>query len=288
METLEIRSLANIPFSKVYESFIDSFSDYEVPMQMSIDKLKEMFVTRDVDFNYSVGCFDNDRLVGFIICGYREIGGKRYCYDAGTGIVPDFRRRGIADRLFIYLADILKQNKVDIFLLEVLVNNTPAIELYKKKGFVIQRQLDCFKIDKSEIVKVSLDNRYAIKYDKSEYRGVNDADYQELLPSWQNDRASILNNIDNLEYCSISFNDQIVAFGVIHKQQGDILQLRVLKGWEDKQLELYVIDQLKNKTKSDIVKTVTLDENSPLKGVLLNLGFSNFVNLYEMTLSFER
>lgn len=283
MENLEIRLLEGISLKEVYETFMESFSDYEVPMQMTIGQFQEMVVTRDIDFNYSVGCFSEDKLIGFIICGYREIEGKKYCYDGGTGIIPDFRRKGIANKLFTYLVDLLKQKNIEVFLLEVLENNIPAIELYLKNGFITQRRLECFQIKKNEISDY-FSKDYILKSDKAEYFELDDTSFYPSLASWQNERLSILNNIDNYEYCSLSCNQQIVAFGFVNKKRGDIPQLRVLRGWENKQLEMFLISELKNRTESEVIKFVTLDENSRMIDILSTTGFSNFVNLYEMTL----
>lgn len=286
MENREIHLLENISLEEVYDVFMESFSDYEVSIQMPINEFEEMIITRDIDFKYSVGCFDNEKLVGFILCGYREIEGKKYCYDGGTGIIPGFRRKGIANKLFNNLVNLLKQKDISIFLLEVLENNVPAIGLYLKNGFATQRRLECYKINKNEVPR-SLSNDYIVKYDKAEYIDLDNTCFQLLLPSWQNDRLSILNNIDNYEYCSVFSDQQMIGYGFIHKKRGDISQLRILKGWDNKHLELFIINELKNRTESDVIKFVTLDENSSLKAILPTIGFFNFINLYEMTLSLD-
>lgn len=282
----EIRSLGNISIQEVYDVFMESFSDYEVSMEMSFCEFEEMLLTRDINLNYSVGCFNNEKLVGFILCGYREIKGKKYYYDGGTGVIPSFRRKGIADELLIHLINLLKQKGINIFLLEVLENNIPAIELYRKNGFIIERRFESFKINKNDIIECILTD-YTVQFDKKEYVDLDDVCFQPFLPSWQNEKLSILNNIENYEYCSVSNEKQIVAFGFIHKKRGDIPQLRVVKGYENKQIELFIINKLKNRTESDVVKFVTLDQNNSLATKLPELGFGNFVNLYEMTLSLD-
>lgn len=288
MKKWEIHSLENISLKEIYDVFMESFSDYEVSIHMSINEFEEMLVTRDIDFSYSVGCFNDGKLVGFIICGYREIEGKKYCYDGGTGIIPDFRRKGIANKLFANLLDLLKKKDISVFLLEVLENNTPAIELYRKNGFVIQRRLECFKIDKDKTeVSYPLSNEYIVKSDKSEYAMLDDNSFGSFLPSWQNERVSILNNLDNYEYCSVSLGLQIIGFGLIHRNRGDIPQLRVLNGWENKQIELLIISELKDRTHSNIIKLVLLDKKNSLTTTLPSIGFSNFINLYEMTLNLD-
>lgn len=286
MENLKIYSLENTSLKEIYDAFMESFSDYEVSVEMPVNQFEEMIISRDIDFKYSVGCFSNRKLVGFILCGYREIDGKRYCYDGGTGIIPGFRRKGIANDLFINLVDLLRKKDINIFLLEVLENNTPAIDLYRKNGFEVQRRLECFQINRDDI-SGSISNGYIVKYDKAEFMNIENANFQPFVPSWQNQRISILNNIENYEYCSVSFNKEIIAFGLVHKKRGDIPQLRVLKGWENRNLEQLIISELRNKTESSVIKFLTLDENISLTKTLPNIGVSNFINLYEMTLSLD-
>ena len=286
MENLEIYSLENISLKQVHEAFMQSFSDYEVPMKMPIDQFEEMIITRDIDFGCSVGCFSDGKLVGFILCGYREIDGKKYCYNGGTGVIPSFRRKAIANDLFIKLVDSLKKDNVDIFLLEVLENNTPAIDLYRKNGFGVQRCFKSFKINKEDVLD-ALANDYSVGYDKANYVNIDEANFHPFMPSWQNQKISILNNIDNYEYCSVSSNEKVVGFGFIHKKRGDIPQLRVLKGWENKNLEQLIVSELKDKTESDVIKLVTLDESIGLIKILPNIGFSYFLGLYEMAFSLD-
>ena len=50
-------------------------------------------------------------------------------------VAPDFRRRGIGERLILELIERLKANDVVCLTLEVRKSNDPAIALYQKLGF---------------------------------------------------------------------------------------------------------------------------------------------------------
>jgi len=50
-------------------------------------------------------------------------------------VAPEFRRRGVAERLVGELICRLQENEVTCLTLEVRVSNTPAISLYEKMGF---------------------------------------------------------------------------------------------------------------------------------------------------------
>lgn len=58
------------------------------------------------------------------------------------GTHPNWQRQGIALRLLQQLIAILKADNVERLLLEVRADNTPAISLYNKLGFM---QIDCRK-----------------------------------------------------------------------------------------------------------------------------------------------
>ena len=53
------------------------------------------------------------------------------------GTHPDYQRRGVASKLFATLNDELKAKKVDGLLLEVRADNSPAIALYERQGFIL-------------------------------------------------------------------------------------------------------------------------------------------------------
>ena len=75
---------------------------------------------------------DEDRVVGYI--------GSQSVIDQADmmniAVDPDYRRRGIAERLVAELETELKDRGVKGLLLEVRVSNDPARRLYEKLGFI--------------------------------------------------------------------------------------------------------------------------------------------------------
>lgn len=51
-------------------------------------------------------------------------------------VMPEYRRRGFADRLFDACTEYACHVGIEMFFLEVRASNTPAISLYEKQGFV--------------------------------------------------------------------------------------------------------------------------------------------------------
>ena len=58
--------------------------------------------------------------------------GKPTAYDAGTGVIPAYRRQGIAEELFTFMVPHLKEASVEQYLLEVLTGNERAVALYQE------------------------------------------------------------------------------------------------------------------------------------------------------------
>ena len=77
---------------------------------------------------------------------------KTVFYDVATGVRKKYQGEGIGDELIKKIPKILSVNKGSRFILEVLENNVPAQNLYKKYGFQVVRKLTCYEytIEKME------------------------------------------------------------------------------------------------------------------------------------------
>jgi ribosomal protein S18 acetylase RimI-like enzyme len=285
MENFQIRSLSNTPVEKIHEAFVDAFSEYEVKLDMPLEKLVEMMKTRDLNPDFSVGCFDGDLLVGFILTGYREINGQKVCYDGGTGVIKTFQRKGIGEMLLKELLQLLKEKGVSRFVLEVLENNTPAIKLYEKHGFAKTRKLECFEIKKHELRTVP-DRGFGITITNPATLIQNEEIYRLYQPTWQNEIQSVLNVRENYTCISLSCSSKILGYGFIHKTKGDIPQIGILEEWKNWGLEAHLIAELAKHTVSEKLIVLNVEAENYLAESLRKLGFRNTVNQWEMVLEF--
>ncbi len=113
------------------EVFEDAFSDYQVKMELPLWKFQQMLQRRGFAPEISLGAYHKDRLVGFVLNGLRVWNGKPTVYDMGTGVIGEYRKQGITSSMLMALKSLLKEKRVDQYLLEVLQVNTPAVELNK-------------------------------------------------------------------------------------------------------------------------------------------------------------
>ncbi|HPR97391.1 MAG TPA: GNAT family N-acetyltransferase, partial [Thermotogota bacterium] len=64
---MEYKSLSNSTTEEVWEGFNDAFSDYEVPIQMPLEKFINVGKRRGADHAISLGAYDQSRLAGFVV-----------------------------------------------------------------------------------------------------------------------------------------------------------------------------------------------------------------------------
>ncbi len=94
------RTLIDTPIEQIHEAFVRGFSDYLVPMQLSLEDLRAMHAIRGVDYSLSVGAFDGDDLIGFTTNGVGMWCGLPTAYDAATAVAKNYRGRGVSREMF--------------------------------------------------------------------------------------------------------------------------------------------------------------------------------------------
>src|ERR1051326_5096441 len=90
-------------------------SCFVVPMQMTAEALEMMQRRRGYVPEASLGAFEGDRIVGFVLTC---LDGDR-AYNSGTGVAVSHRRHGIARELMQRVSDLIAQHGAKSDLLEI-------------------------------------------------------------------------------------------------------------------------------------------------------------------------
>jgi ribosomal-protein-alanine acetyltransferase len=80
----------------------------------------------------------NNSMIGFIIAVYEADGTGHI---TTIGVAPEYRRRGIAQRLLEKVEDIFRKRNVQLMRLEVRTVNTGAQQLYLRAGYAVVQRL---------------------------------------------------------------------------------------------------------------------------------------------------
>ncbi|MDU1322225.1 MAG: GNAT family N-acetyltransferase [Clostridium botulinum] len=277
-------TLENIGIEKLHETFLNAFSDYQVKMDLPILKFQYMLQRRGYVAKASIRAFNDETLVGFVLNGVRNWDGKLTAYDTGTGVIETYRKQGITSNMLLNVRQLFKEMGVEQYLLEVIQSNTSALQLYKKQGFKILRDFECFHLDKNKYNPITT-------YKVEHVNTINSNDWRELtefwdfVPSWQNSIDSINVVSDAFIYSIVRLDDNIVGYGVIDKKTGDIPQIAVNKNYRRKGIARSILTDLMKNTESYNINVINVDgESRSMKDFLLKLGFECGVSQYEMIL----
>jgi ribosomal protein S18 acetylase RimI-like enzyme len=184
--------LDRVDRAQLHATFQEAFADYAVDMSSLNESLLEIRFTKNaVDWQASVGAFDGDRMVGFTMIAIDDWQGRRAAFDAATGIVPDFRGRGLAREMFDWALPGLREKGVERFVLEVMAENEPAIRAYEKTGFAIRRRLSCLGLNLAAARRrVSAPGRLEIRtVDRKVLLDLEE--WVDWQPSWENSFAAL-------------------------------------------------------------------------------------------------
>ena len=276
---IDHRLMSSADFDSLYECFLTAFSDYAVDMQMSREQFRQRITRDGVSLTKSAGAFDGERMIGFCINGVGDWQGKSTAYDAGTGVIPGYRGRGVAKELFAFLELRLKDAGVIQYLLEVLTSNVPAATLYRKLGFIETRSLAVFRSQPQKGTKDVNETNITV-------RRVETADwplYQSFwdgYPSWQNSIDAIERVITDRSIIGAYENNECVGYGVVFMPSANLMQLAVSPSHRRKGVGSAILASLET---SEPLKINNIDEK--LQGSLAFYeanGYKQVLGQYEM------
>lgn len=282
---IKIKQLTDTPFETIHEAFKKSFADYVEPFNLTQAELKYMVERRGCDFNLSFGAFHNEELVAITLNGIGNWNNKLTAYDTGTGVIKEYRKQGIATKMFCESLPVLRENGIQQYLLEVIKSNIKAYELYKKAGFKVTREFDYFisSIDKLNFRKLNK-NQIVIKEIANPDWNLLET-FWDFEPSWQNSFDSIMRKIDYFKIIGIYLNETLAGYGIIELNTGDIPQLAINKNFRRQGLGTELFRQLADYSRSGSVKIInSLASYLEFAEFMQSVGFSKSIGQYEMLL----
>ncbi|EFA85109.1 hypothetical protein PPL_02106 [Heterostelium album PN500] len=197
----------------IYVCFKKSFFDYNVNFQALDSKYFEnRWRVGMADYKASVGSFniETNELVGIVIWGIDyDKNGQRVAYNITTGVMPEYRRIGLAYGMIQYSINMLKNQpyKLDKLSLEVITANERAVKCYEKCGFKIDRNLVIYSgiltaIEQKPEDQMSSGNKVLVLKGK-------DISIEKLSPKplcespWEFQAKCLMTDLENLECWSL-------------------------------------------------------------------------------------
>jgi ribosomal protein S18 acetylase RimI-like enzyme len=281
--TFECRFLDESFFEILLSKFIEAFSDYALPFEFDLTKFRNHIVLNAIDLSRSVGCFDGEELIGFSLNGFGRWKGKETVYDAGTGVIPSCRRRGASEAMFDFMVPILKDAGAEQILLEVITHNTPAVSLYKKLGFEIQREL-MFMEAPAALHEATQPNT------EIEIRPMTATEIVPLSilwhaePSWQNSNEAVARSEPLKTILGAHVDRQCAGYIVYSKGLGRIAQFVVDTRYRDRGIGSRLLAEMeKELIPGSKMQVINLDTTlTETVQFFKNRGFVPVLSQYEM------
>ncbi|MFC2134695.1 GNAT family N-acetyltransferase [Bacteroidota bacterium] len=283
---ISIKALNGISIETIHDAFTKAFSDYVEPIDLTLKQLQHMIERRGYTPELSFGAFSEEKLVGFTLNGTGEWEGELTAYDTGTGIVKEFRKQGIASRMFKESLPVLREYSIKQYLLEVIVTNTSAYELYKKAGFKVTRNFDYFVStkDKISIEKDKLRDDLELKIIKTPDWKLFKS-FWDFTPSWQNSIDAIKRKFEYFAIIGLFENEKLLGYGIIERHSGDIAQIAVDKSHRKEKIGTTLLHHLFRYAEIQRVKIVnSVADNESIRKFATRLGFPAGLGQYEMLL----
>ena len=275
-----IKTLNGINSEEILEVFNSSFSDYFIPFRLSLEQLNSKLKSDKIHLDISVGAFNNKKLVAFILHGFDVIDNKRIIYNGGTGVIPEERGKALTKRMYSYVLPILNEQKIDEVCLEVISENIQAIKSYKSAGFIIERDLACYKGE----VKASynLSNLELKEIDNYNWKLMQS--FWNFSPTWQNSKNVIKELKDNNKSIGAYIDNQLVGYIICNVPNRRIQQMAVHKDYQRRKIGSSLISFIIKKFGNDL-SIINIDKSSkPMNAFLLSVGFENYIDQIEMKL----
>lgn len=281
---MEIRPHLSIPSVTLHRAFSESFADYAVPLRLSPEALSELHRRRGVRYDLSVGAFDQDRLVGFTFNGLGTFDGRLTGYDAGTGVIPAARGRGLARRMMERSLCLLDARGAERSILEVLQTNRRAIDLYRDIGFRIRRELLCWRLgdvpptrEVPDLVIQSAGSAEAVGLDVH-----RDAPpLWACAPSWQNSSESIARATAARTVLVARVGDALGGYAIVFRN-GDLAQLAVIPAMRRRGVGTELLRAARRSSEADLTITNTDGEDRGTTSFLGAVGALERTRQHEM------
>lgn len=275
---MRYKAINQVPTEEILECINKAFSDYSRPIQFTEETLQLFFKASDINKSLSFCAYSDNNTVGFILNSSNIYNGEQVVFDAGTGVVPEFRGQGVFTSLYAYAEQELHKYGIEKYYLEVLQQNIRAKSLYERNGFSVVREFSVLQL--TELFE-KYDNQNVQVVKLEEFNFSNLYTLTLVKPSYEHSYSVIMKNPELYKVSYLESNHKIMAFCVYDVNDGRLIELGYYNISDLKEVLKYIA------TNYDVVIAKNIDTSySSLIEMMLSIGFKQITSQYEMVKEF--
>lgn len=282
---MEYKCGLKVVFDDIYEAFISGFSDYIIKFSLSKDDFKNRFFGPEGNsLEYTFVAYDGKKPIGVILGGIKEFDGIKTMRCGALAVHPEYRRMGVAQKLFeLYKEKAISTNCKQLYL-EVIAGNDKAINFYKKQGYEKVYDLSYFKLEDLSKISEELNETIIIKQ-------IAHSDFEKFYKTikgvhinWQNDIDYIKKSNNNSYFAAYTKGNSLLTGVLCINNLGKISFIWVENDYRCKGIASSLISfAIKELSLSKLF--ISFPNNSLLEGFLKKSGFmKDKITQYEMFL----
>lgn len=276
----EFKTIEEISLSELTQTFNSAFSDYIVKLKLTESQMLQKLKSENIQLGLSYGAYKQNEIVGFILNAIDSYYYPNLIYNAGTGVIPEFRGLRIIEQLYSFAIKELEKKGFVNHQLEVAIKNEKAKKVYEKTGFKIYRDLACYKGQPA----ISSDSKFRVSVlDSINLEEVKH--FWNYNPTWQNDNPTVNRMMERLTILVVESKNSIIGYCIFNKDTGRINQIAVKKEHRNKGVGKSLIDSIVNNWYFNELTILNIDKRDIETNLFLkNLGFTTYVDQFEMKL----
>ncbi|WP_428674492.1 GNAT family N-acetyltransferase [Roseibium sp.] len=260
-----------------------AFSDYVVPTKMSEDGFREFQRQRGFSPAHSFVAWSGKKIAAFWYSSPPNPAYGNRAYTLSVGTDPAHRRKGLSRQLLQSVIKAQTASKASGLQLEVITNNSRAVEAYRSFGFCEQRTLRVCKLPKSAL-EVPMPEGWSVAPLALDAVPGDTTSYFDVLPTPQNSLGALTALADQISVLGLRRNGELIGWGAVYKD-GAVAQIAVHKGHRRQGGGTALLRALGASVKVDHLVFVNVDEVARgLNAFLDRFAAETLLQQYEMQL----
>lgn len=270
---MDYKNCSEVEQSYIHQAFLNGFSDYSVPMNISLDLfVKRFFGPEGNSVENSFIAFQDDEPVGLVLGGIREFDGYKNLRCGALCVTPEYRGADVGKELFRLFAEQGISQSCERISLEVISDNIRAIRFYEKQGFIKNNKLIYFShsLAGGQIKDYSIDGLLMNEVNLSIAVKVRESISTTHI-NWQNEVDYF--QLDSTAHCFAAYAGERLLGTLVLNEEGKIYFLYTEEGERQKgvasSLLSYAISKL------DLQKlNINMPDNIDMTEFLHKTGFT--------------